>query len=70
MKQSAGLELFECDRLSAKISQAACDSNKKRGVYACETCFGLGVSAKIDTEEISMGTKGTPCNEPGCKTQS
>jgi len=49
------MELFECERLQARISPATCETNRKRTghyqIFACQGCPGLG--QKIDDNEVS-----------------
>ena len=47
------ITLHACERLSASISVRQCQANRERGVYACETCAGLGaVVAEIAGQEV------------------
>ena len=49
------IDLFECERLNARISAATCEANRKRTghqqIWACQGCPGLG--QKIDDNEVS-----------------
>lgn len=49
------MELFECERLQARISPATCETNRKRTghyqIFACQGCPGLG--QKIVDNEVS-----------------
>lgn len=57
------IELFECARLSARITQTACETNRKTGrIYNCTGCPGLGAGTTIDPEEIMAST----CKVDGC----
>jgi hypothetical protein len=62
------MRLFECVRLSAKISRQSCKSNKQRGVFACEGCPGLGAATDIDMEVMEMAQ--AICKVTGCKKLS
>jgi hypothetical protein len=60
------MELFECERLQARISPATCETNRKRTghyqIFACQGCPGLG--QKIDDKEVSdMAQR---CSVAGC----
>lgn len=55
------MELLECKPLSARISRTTCESNKKRGTFACEKCDGL-----LNKNESSVSNK-TVCNIRGCE---
>ena len=61
------LELFECTRLSARISRPACKANRARGVFACAECKGLGVAVNFDTGVVDMSSK---CKHVGCEKTS
>lgn len=65
--------LYECERLSARISQEQCQKNRKRvdnfandvlAVNSCRGCSGLGAPVKIDVEGLSMAAK--VCSVEGC----
>ena len=49
------IDLFECERLNARISAATCEANRNRTghqqIWACQGCPGLG--QKIDHNEVS-----------------
>ena len=65
------MKLFECTRLSAKINEIACKTNRQRGVFACDKCPGLGAEVKVNTEETGMPkVERKECNEPGCITKA
>lgn len=69
------IELFECSRLNARITQATCDRNRLRGssggfkahekIMACEGCPGVGGVPQVVTEE-TVATYKAICKEPGC----
>lgn len=42
-----GPVLHECVPLSARISEQVCAGNRKRGVWACEKCNGLGPAVEV-----------------------
>lgn len=69
--------LYECERLSARISQAQCERNRSRvdnfandvlAVNSCRGCSGLGAAVKIDVEGLSMTAK--KCSVQGCTRQA
>ena len=39
------IELFECERLSARLSRSSCEINRKSGrLFNCVDCSGLGAA--------------------------
>lgn len=44
------IELRQCERLSAMISEQTCKSNRRRGVFACSGCPGLGGGSVVVDE--------------------
>ena len=58
------IELFECARMHARISKAACKNNRALDMVSCFGCKGLGAATIINLEGKSMG--GSVCNYKGC----
>ena len=67
------IELFECERLSARISKAQCEKNRTRvtnqaldifSVTACVGCSGLGAAVIFNPEGDKMATL---CSVLGCE---
>lgn len=70
------IELFECERLRARITRRQCEVNKVgqspagkkpaiAAMFACVGCPGLGhISQKVEVAE--MGTHRSVCKETGC----
>jgi hypothetical protein len=48
------IELGECERLRARISEKQCKTNKLRGVYACGGCLGLGDVRVFDETSLLL----------------
>lgn len=60
--------LFECKRLSAKITKRQCGVNRLN-IISCKGCAGLGESAQItlpSQEEASVKKKKIQCSHHGC----
>lgn len=71
------IELFECARLSARISKAQCQTNRLRvdnskidvlAISACKGCPGLGAAVNIVPEVVSMAKNS--CSVEGCVRQA
>jgi hypothetical protein len=72
----SSIQLFECTPLNASITPAQCTANKKRGVFACDKCAGLGMPVQLQPirEVKDMGRpaiirdikKGDRFDCPGC----
>ena len=71
------IELFECVRLSARISKAQCQVNRFRvdnsridvlAISACKGCPGLGAAVNIVPEVVSMAKN--KCSVAGCVRQA
>ena len=71
------IDLFECERLSARISKAQCQVNRFRvdnsridvlAISACKGCPGLGASVNIVPEVVSMPR--SRCVVHGCVRQA
>lgn len=67
------IDLFECERLSAKISRAQCEVNRLRvdngridvlAISACKGCPGLGAAVNIEAKEGFVLDK--ICSVKGC----
>jgi hypothetical protein len=42
------IELYECTRLNAKLTQKHCETNRSQGrIFACDGCPGLGAASSI-----------------------
>ena len=54
------IELFDCERLLARISAATCEANRKRSgfqqIFACQGCPGLGQKS-VEITEIDVMAK-------------
>lgn len=54
------IELFDCERLLARISAATCEANRKRSgfqqIFACQGCPGLGQKS-VEITEIEVMAK-------------
>lgn len=62
------IELRECARLNARITERACEINRKSGrVLSCEGCPGLGVSSFMSEEDLVSKKK---CSVKGCTTDA
>ena len=65
------MELFECERLQARISPATCETNRKRTghyqIFACQGCPGLGQKPVEIMETEFMPSKQGKCQVCGRK---
>jgi hypothetical protein len=58
------IELYECARMHARISMAACKTNRAQDMVSCMGCKGLGTASTINLEDSRMGV--SLCNIKGC----
>lgn len=69
------MDLFECERLNARITKATCERNRKRGgtggygrgaekIFACDGCPGLRAKAKDKAMAVAK------CTVKGCNKAS
>jgi hypothetical protein len=65
------IELFDCERLLARISAATCEANRKRSgfqqIFACQGCPGLGQKSVEIMETEVMASKQGKCQVCGRK---
>lgn len=61
------MDLFECKKLHAKISEAQCERNRGR-IISCQGCAGLGESAQVSlpVQEEVVKLKKIKCGREGC----